>query len=255
MKSFTTLIGWLLLAAILIVPSFLFYNWWSANKKNEAAVQVPVQSVSTATIFAGAQDAPSALPPRTVQAAIPQAASTSALPVKDPSKPNTTPAAASPAAPGAASSAQVRQDGPIIPQATAAAVKSQSVPQSTAPVQGGAAPAVQAAVSTQNVSGSYFAPKSDRDPIMSPSEYRKIKEEENLRREAERQRELALNRQIKEAGGENRIQLQGIVGNSVIISGEIYTVGNVVHGVKILKIGANYVIGEYKGKRFRKVLQ
>ena len=36
MKSITTFIGWLLLAVILAVPAFLFYNWWM-NKK---AVQI-----------------------------------------------------------------------------------------------------------------------------------------------------------------------------------------------------------------------
>ena len=82
-----------------------------------------------------------------------------------------------------------------------------------------------------------------------------MKEEDALRREEERRQQLALRRQQKETGCESRIALQGIVGNSVIINGEIYSVGSTVHGAKLLKIGSNYVIGECKGRRFRKVLQ
>ena len=56
MKNFTSVIGWLLMAVVLTVPSFLFYNWWTSNNKNEAEAQAPVQRVSTATVFADAQD-------------------------------------------------------------------------------------------------------------------------------------------------------------------------------------------------------
>jgi hypothetical protein len=34
----------------------------------------------------------------------------------------------------------------------------------------------------------------------------------------------------------------------------MYSAGNTVQGVRILKIGADYIIGEYKGNRFKKVL-
>ena len=243
MKNFTSLIGWLLLTAILAVPSFLFYNWWSNNKKNEAAVQTPVQSVSTATIFSGAPDASSALPRSFSQ---PQKTATSATPPAAPALAAVSPA---PVRKSAAETAALPSAAQVSPAGKA------GVAQSTAAVQVSTMPAARVSGSTQTALTSYFSPKSDRDPTISPAEYRKMKEEEDLRREEERQRQLALRRQQREVGGESRITLQGIVGNSVIINGDVYAVGQTVQGVKLLKIGSNYVIGEYKGKRFRKVLQ
>lgn len=242
MKNLTSLMGWLLLAAILVVPAFLFYNWWSNNKKNEAAVQAPVQGVSTATIFPGAPDAPAALP----------------QPFPQPRQPAQ--AAAEPPADNAAvamAPAPVRRSAAPAPaaQVSTAAVKFPRADQSAAAVRVSTAPAERPSVSTQAAPTSYFSPTSGRDPTVSPMEYRKLREEEDRRREEERQQQLALRRQAREGGCESRIELQGIVGNSVIINGEVYSVGNTVQGVKLLKIGSNYVIGECKGKRFRKVLQ
>lgn len=228
MKNLTSLLGWLLLAAILAVPSFLFYNWWSTNKKNEALAQVPVQSISTAAIFPGAPDASTTLPQ-----SVPQPQKTARV--------EESPADNAPAPSTAA-------------QISTAAVKSPSAAQSTAAVGGSMAPAAQAQASTHSPLASFFNPKSDRDPTMSPAEYRKLHEEEERRREEERNRQLALHRRTIESGGETRITLQGIVGNSVIINGEAYWVGNTVKGVKLLKIGSDYVIGEYKGRKFKKVL-
>jgi hypothetical protein len=37
MKNFTTMVGWLLLVAVLAVPSFLFYNWLSKSKQQNQA--------------------------------------------------------------------------------------------------------------------------------------------------------------------------------------------------------------------------
>ena len=37
MKNFTTMVGWLLLVAVLAVPSFLFYNWLSKSKLQNQA--------------------------------------------------------------------------------------------------------------------------------------------------------------------------------------------------------------------------
>jgi len=220
MKNFAALIGWLLLAAILAVPAFLFYNWWSNNKKNEARL-VSVQSVSTAAIFsntpADQEDQVYAAEPP-VRKAVPH---------------NDTPVSAAQVSPAAKA----------------------GVARSTAAVPAGTATAAQASVSTRTVLTSYYDPKSGRDPTITPAEYRRMKQDEALRREEERQRQLLLRRQQRESGCESRIALQGIVGDSVIINGDVYTVGSTVQGAKLLKIGSNYVIGECKGQRFRKVLQ
>ncbi|OGS13624.1 MAG: hypothetical protein A2234_00050 [Elusimicrobia bacterium RIFOXYA2_FULL_58_8] len=36
MKGLNAFLGWLLMLAVLAVPSFLFYNWWSKNKAQSA---------------------------------------------------------------------------------------------------------------------------------------------------------------------------------------------------------------------------
>jgi hypothetical protein len=98
-----------------------------------------------------------------------------------------------------------------------------------------------------------------RDPTITPAEYRRMKEEEEVRIEEERQRDAmaraARNMKVREGSGESRIRLQGIVGNAVIINGEMYNVGNTVNGVRILEIKQDYIIGKFKGKTFRKVMK
>jgi hypothetical protein len=112
-----------------------------------------------------------------------------------------------------------------------------------------------AARSVRSAPTSYFATRSGRDPTISPDEYVRLKEEEDRRLETERQRRILMMKRRKESGGESRINLQGIVGGNMIINGEMYSVGDTVMGVKLLKMGSNYVIGEYRGRQFKKVLK
>ncbi|HAF94748.1 MAG: hypothetical protein A2021_00520 [Elusimicrobia bacterium GWF2_52_66] len=216
MKNIASTAGWLLLAAVLAVPSFLFYNWWAKNK--EKAVSERAQKMNAGAIFqppapaAGAGDTPES-GGRTVsqeQAAIP--ASTHSAP------------------------------------ATASGVSAQAV------LTNAAVPAA-AAVSTRSEPISYFSPKSPRNPTMSPMEYQQIKSEEYQRAEAERQRLAALQKRKKETSIETKMRLQGIVGNAVIINGDMYNVGQKILGAKILKIGVNYFIGEHKGRQFKVFLR
>lgn len=251
MKNFTSLLGWLLLAAILAVPSFLFYNWWATARKSEAAVQAPVQRVSTAVIFAGAQEpaAPFSQQQRTPPAEIrPVRQSSEAVTAADRAA-----AAAGDAGRGAARAAQ--PDPPAadtLPAGEKARTGATAAP--AAEADRNKTPSAGTAVSTQT-SASYFNPKSSRDPTISPAEYRKIKADEEERREAERQRTQAIRRRQSESGGESRIKLQGIMGSAAIINGEKYSAGNIIQGVKLIKVGDDYVICEYKGKRFKKVLR
>ena len=231
MKGLTGIIGWFLLAAVLAVPSFLFYNWWVSNKKNESAAQTQVQSVSTATIFAGAQEKSAAQPASVQTQAAPEGpifnSDPAPQPVRAPAKPE--PAAAPAPAPAA-----------------------QRVAQSTSAVQADKPSFVSS--STQTAHGSYFNPNTDRDPTMTPLDYKKIRDEELQRIENERKRLRALQKKQYD-NGEGRIKLQGIVGNSVIINGEMYSVGDTVLGIKIIKIGSNYIVGDNKGRKFTKILQ
>jgi hypothetical protein len=110
------------------------------------------------------------------------------------------------------------------------------------------------AVSTQTKKVSYFAPKGDRDPTLSPEDYRLIKEREMEKKEAERLRQQSERMAQKKDSCESKLKLQGIVGSAVIINGEMYYAGQTIYGAKILKVGADYIIGECKGKRFRKGL-
>jgi len=58
MKGANAFLGWLLTLAVLAVPSFLFYNWWSKNKAQsagEAVMETSVKDVfSPAGLSAGA---------------------------------------------------------------------------------------------------------------------------------------------------------------------------------------------------------
>ncbi len=255
MKNFTTMVGWLLLVAVLAVPSFLFYNWLSKSKlQNQAEL---AHEPMAGSVFpseksgqpAGAQQAPAATSQQAVKA--------------DPPRPAPQAPAAQPvqARPVPVSRPAEETDGPIEEQAPSAS----SNPPAAAP-QSAQAPAVstaaqqgegqsQTAVSTGPKLISYYNPITARDPTFTPDDYRRIKEEQRQREEAERARLEAERSRPREPGPETRISLQGIVGSAAIINGDMYSVGQTVRGVKILRIGADYIIAEYKGKRFKKVLK
>jgi len=236
MKSLASIFGWALLVAVLAVPSFLFYNWWTKSRQQASAEMA--QEPASANIFpAGEKARPAAQVPAA-------AAAPTAQPVQPAARP---PAAARPTA------QPIPQQQPTPqPLASPGALISTAVVQQVQ-VSTPMPPAVS--VSTQIKPVSYYTPKSDRDPTLSPADYSRMKQAELQRREEERQRRQAENRRPKEVLFESRLQLQGIVGNAAIINGEMYSAGQAIYGAKILKVGANYVIGEYKGRRFRKVLK
>ncbi|MEI7482953.1 MAG: hypothetical protein WCK75_11490, partial [Elusimicrobiota bacterium] len=199
------------------------------NNKTEAEVRGPVQSVSTATIFSDAQDKSAAQPAASVPMAS-EGAVFKGVPAQK------TVAAFTAPVYGAVSMAAA--DPQLLIQSTAAAAQVKKTP----------------SVSAQTARWSYFNPKSDRDPTMTPADYQAIRENERQKLENERKYQLNMRKQRYD-DGEGRIKLQGIVGNSVIINGEMYSVGDTVMGVKILKIGSNYLIGEHNGKKFKKILK
>ena len=49
MKNLASTAGWLLLAAVLAVPSFLFYNWWAKNKEKAALERA--QEMNSGAVF------------------------------------------------------------------------------------------------------------------------------------------------------------------------------------------------------------
>lgn len=251
MKNATSVVGWLLLAAVLAVPSFLFYNWLSKSKlQNQAELaNEPVAGSVFPSERKGVQ-APAAGQPSTAPAR-------QAMKADEPkAAPQASGQAGQPGAPSAETRPQAGQPAEPAPSASAnppaaAPRPAQEPGLSTAAQQG----AGQVAVSTGPKPVSYFDPKGTRDPTYSPDDYRRIKEERLQREEAERQRLLAEKNRPREPGPESRISLQGIVGSAAIINGDMYSAGQTVRGVKILKIGADYIIAEYKGKKFKKVLK
>ena len=291
MKSFTSIVGWLLLVALIAIPSFLFYNWYSKARATEAATASQQQGVPAGSLFAGsdrsagsdsaADRAPRpgswAQPPRpagspatAAQAPAPEPAvskvsSVTLKPVSPPAAPavnarNPAPAAVSAPAPAAAPAPAVASipapaavsqgggaSGPINNETAPAAIAASSAQAS------GAVPAPKPA--GQGKPASYFSPKSERDPTLSPDDYQKIKDDEQQRQDRIRQAKLSDMKKKKVDAPEAKLKLQGIVGNRVIINGDSYAVGNTVMGAKILKIGSDYIIGEFKGKKFKKILQ
>lgn len=263
MKNFTSILGWLLLVAVLAVPSFLFYNWLSKSKQQNQAELV--HEPMAGSVFpseksgqsAGARQ-PSPAPAQQAQAAPSQ----QAVKANEPKAAQQAPAAqAAPARTAAAPAPNAETDGPIdadSPSASsgppaASPLSAQAPALSTAAQQGEVQS--QVAVSTGPKPLSYYNPKSTRDPTFTPDDYRRIKEEEQQREEAERMRQEAERNKPREPGPEVRISLQGIVEDTAIINDNMYRVGQTVRGVKILKIGTDYIIAEYKGKKFKKVLK
>lgn len=244
MKSLTSVLGWTLLVAVLAVPSFLFYNWW-AKSRQQASAEIP-------------QEAPQNIFPTQEKAAA-TAAAPAAAPVRQ-AQPQPSPAAQAVVTPAPQPQAQepVRKaPAPLPEQAPSASAQAPATAVSTPAAQEvqQATAAVQAQGQAQQNLISYFKPKTTRDPTLSPDDYQRIKDAENARLEAERQARWAERNRPKAPDITSRLQLQGIVGNAAIINGEMYAVGQSVLGAKLLKVGANYVIVEHKGKKFRKVLQ
>jgi len=246
MKNFTSILGWLLLIAVLAVPSFLFYNWWSkGNQQNMAEMAHEPMAGSVFPSEKTAQSVPARQP--------------SAVPAQGPG-PAPQPQAAAPVATAvpASPAAPVLQPAPgafAQPPSASSGPPAEALPKvQPAEISTAAARSVETSTKTKIIS--YYNPKSTRDPTFSPDDYRRIKEEQLRREEMERQQKMVVEvRKPREPKPETRINLQGLVGNAAIINGDMYTVGQTVRGVKILKIGTDYIIGEYKGKTFRKLLK
>jgi hypothetical protein len=240
MKSFSSILAWLLLIGVLAVPSFLFYNWWSKSSKQSSAEVTP--GPVTVNVFPSDERSPSAA--AQAPAAQQPAPEPQASPRQEPAQRTSGVISQEEAEPEEA----VEETAEPQPPAAAAAA---------APAADAAAPAQEQAVddSTVTVRVSHYEPKGDRDPTLSPEDYRRIKELRRQREEAERMRRMAERSKPREPSPDTYITLQGIVGNAAIINGDMVNVGQTVRGVKIVKIGADYIIGEQKGKRFKKVLR
>lgn len=262
MKSSASVLGWFLLIAVLAVPSFLFYNWLNkSSQRNQAELANEPMSGS---VFPSEKDsqpagagqllaAPSrqALKeeePKPAPAPRPAAGSGSAQNATGRYGPSSPPLS------GAETGGPAGQPPPAQVNPPAAASRpAQETDISSAAQQGGGQSQVEVSTGPKRVSS--YDPKTTRDPTFTPDDYRRIREEQLRREEMNRMRLEAERNKPREPGPEARISLQGIVGSAAIINGEMYSAGQTVRGVKILKIGADYIVAEYKGKKFRKVLK
>lgn len=111
---------------------------------------------------------------------------------------------------------------------------------------------------------SYFFPQTQRNPFLSPMDYetiRKIEEEKRKKEEllkqlAEQQKNPKKMEKSTEDDFLKNIKLQGIVGKYAIINGDMVEEGN-YYKKKILieKVYSNYVIVNYKGKKYKLIIK
>jgi hypothetical protein len=246
-------LGWLILAAALAVPGFLFYNWSSRLKsEHDRGVSAKARTRAEGGVFqtapvggrlvnpmAPSTSAPAGFPPR---------------PAGDPRPKQAVAAVPAPAAPVPAPSAAARPSP--LPAATAA------VP-APAPAPTEAAPEAVAASSSAAV-------VLPRDPMMSPLDLVRIQEAQieaaaraqALLDEEARRRNRRHAAPPKPKPIETKIELQGIVAgptgeNLAIINGltvntgEKFAVEGYAGKVAVRKITATDVTLEYSGRKFK----
>ncbi|OGR49861.1 MAG: hypothetical protein A2X37_11755 [Elusimicrobia bacterium GWA2_66_18] len=223
-------LGWLILAAALAVPGFLFFNWWSNLKaERDRAVSTKARGrIPEGNVF---QTAPATRKPVNPLAASTAAPATAALKVAPVAPPPPADAAAPPAA------------VPSAPLPAAADVAVSSSPAATIVLP--------------------------RDPMLSPLDLVYLREaeiaKERARREIEEANRLANRPPVKRVKPpvEKMIELQGIVATpggvslaivngTTVSSGESFSVAGYDGKVRVLKISTMGVTFEHKRRRFMK---
>ncbi|HNW44921.1 MAG TPA: hypothetical protein PKI19_10485, partial [Elusimicrobiales bacterium] len=141
MKGLNAFLGWLLMLAVLAVPSFLFYNWWAKNKRQTAGETTVKSSVKDVFSAAGQRPA-GAGPGMRDSGAAPAPVSSVSTITAGGAEPKPTSAPAAPAAADAAKTA-------------------------AAPVPAARNPGQQAGSSDSAQKASFYAPKASRNPMLS----------------------------------------------------------------------------------------
>ncbi|MEM4368219.1 MAG: hypothetical protein QXO21_04340 [Candidatus Anstonellales archaeon] len=109
----------------------------------------------------------------------------------------------------------------------------------------------------------FFYPQSSRNPFLSPMDYDNIKK---IEMEKKKKEELLKQLAEQQKKGEKKagfaddfikgVKLQGIIGKYAIINGDMVEEGNYYKKKFIVeKVGSNYVIINYKGKKYRLVIR
>lgn len=236
-----SLAAWVLLLGILAVPAVLFFNWWKKMQANAAS------------------DSAAASRPMPTQAAgwTPVAAQPAADPVVQPGVEvsASTGTALSGAPQPAAPAAEASSSPSPMPSAVAPEVPSQpqaftaSAPVSTQPARTGLEPVE-------------YAPKSTRDPTLSPMDAKKLAEEALAKKLAKERIRAALDEaprkreKPRKPPVEDRIELYGVVttpeGTTAIINDQILKEGDDIYGAVIQRITTNAVVFKYGSRTFTK---
>jgi len=254
-------LGWVILAAALAVPGFLFYNWWSHLKaERDHSISAKASKLAAGGVF----QTPPPAAGRLVNPMASTAAPAGAPPVLAGTASTSAPAGAAPAlaavapalpGPGGAPGAVPGSALAVAPAAAAALTPASGA-------AAGAAPAAAMTASTNTIT-------LTRDPMMSPMDLVRLREEQ-LAKEAQ-ERALAeankpkpehVHRAPKQKPIETKIELQGIVAKadgenlaiingSTVNPGESFTVDGYKGRVKVLKITSSEIMLEHNGRKFR----
>jgi hypothetical protein len=233
------LLTWLIPVAALLVPGFLFYNWWSSlNSQSRSDLEKKVRSNPGLAVFMGSAGKDKLKNP---------------LESQNP---------AAPAAPIVGSTSAVANVAPVVSSGTAFAVNVSS--QAAAPVAMVVAVDTAAAVAASSGTAALVAQAAPgvvitRDPTLSPYDVVRLQQMELEAKMRSGEIQEATKRVIhkhQEPPIEDSIELQGIVelgnGNNAIINGETVGEGDFVGKAKVLRITNSTVFFVYKGRKFTK---
>ncbi|MEK7859204.1 MAG: hypothetical protein AAB320_08690 [Elusimicrobiota bacterium] len=236
-------LSWLILVLALLIPGFLFYNWWSRmDRARKHDLNVKVRTRLGDTPFAGG--------------GAPKTKLTNPMAAADPAA--VAPGGLSPAAPASAAVTP-------LPGAAATSAPAQTAAQASEPQQPSAAPAPEqppAAPVEPPLDAAPAVVVPQRDPTLSPYDVvrieRKLLEEQIRLREIEEAANKKVRKKLppKDPDPRTLVDLQGIVetmdGNKAIVNGEMVTEGDLVGKVKVLKITSQGVVFGFKNQRFTK---
>ncbi|HAH07921.1 MAG TPA: hypothetical protein DCM05_15590 [Elusimicrobia bacterium] len=245
-------VTWLILAAVLVVPAVLFYNWLGKMKAQTTPTTAELPRKADAAVSTAAAAATPFTPS--------QASTAAAAPQDPPPQLASMGGATAPADPAAAQPANPEAPAPPAQSPPAAAdIQAQ-------PGQGGQAAQPTHAPLRAGEKPIEYAPATSRDPTISPIDVkRKLQEAEQKRLiDEEKQRQYEEIRAPKtvrkerpaEPPIEERIHLYGVVstpsGRAAIVNDGTAYEGDTVMGAVIKRITTNTVFFQYRGRTFSK---
>lgn len=103
-------------------------------------------------------------------------------------------------------------------------------------------------------SQSYFSPKTQRSPFLSPMDYKKLRDMEEQKKKADEVLNSLISKKsvVSIKSVYDKYRLQGIVGKYAIINGDMVMEGQIYKKeLEVIKILNRYIIVKYKGKVFK----